>query len=100
LSGFCIFEANWAVVSAQHRYLKNTLRNLLVNKIPGYIFYRIGTILAVQRIFSGVERVTHFGRVTRRYSVTSLSAFAYLRAILAYFSGQTFAGASRGLVKL
>jgi hypothetical protein len=44
-----------------------------------------------------LEHVTHFGRVTRCYSVTSLSALAYLRAVLAYFSGQTFAGASRGL---
>ena len=61
----------WFLLQHRDEHFKKIL-NLLVNKIPGHIYIELAPLCPFEEIL--VERVTHFGRVTRCYSVTSLSA--------------------------
>jgi hypothetical protein len=62
--------------------------NLLVNKILGLIYIGLAPVCPFEEILAvHLERVAHFGRVTRCYSVTSLSTLAYLSLNLCIFQG-------------
>jgi hypothetical protein len=63
--------------------------NLLVNKIPGHICIELAPLCPLEEILAAhLEHVMHFGRVMRCYSMTSLSALAYLSLNLCIFEGR------------